>query len=52
MQLGHAPECEAIKVEAYKPSNSNLRLAHNQKCRNIKNFITDTDGNVRLHICA
>lgn len=47
VQLGFAPKCEAIEVEAYKPSVSNLRLAHNQVCPNLEKFIPDTDGNVR-----
>jgi hypothetical protein len=47
VQVGYVPTCEAIQIEAYKPSTSNLRLAHNQMCPNLATFIPDTDGRVR-----
>jgi hypothetical protein len=48
MQVGYAPSCRAIEVEAYKPSTTHLRLAHGEECPNLRSFITDTDGNVRV----
>jgi hypothetical protein len=49
IQVGYVPRCEAIEIEAYKPSASNLRLAHNQICPNLATFIPDTDGRVRTY---
>ena len=42
-----APACVAIEAEAYQPSKENIRLAHGEECPNLKDFIPDTDGNVR-----
>lgn len=45
-----APVCQAIEIEAYKQSKSNMRLAHGEVCPNLGDFIPDTDGNVRSYL--